>query len=176
MTGTNSPQMSLHRRHTTVRVTCLRYCIFLRKRRALTLHSDMQGPARFKSPGLGSAWEGSVVRTKTSPSIALVIQTMPREHEHHRTRLAHGTCEALRPAAAHDCADVRLWPGALAAQTWRGVLHMRPVSTSSIARELSTACTACVRRCDPPALMIVLMFASGLWLPELGVACSTCAP
>ena len=33
----------------------------------------------------------------------------PREHELHRARLAHGVCEALRPAAARDRVDVHLW-------------------------------------------------------------------
>jgi len=32
----------------------------------------------------------------------------------------------------------------LAARTWRGALHMRPVSTSFIARDLPTACAAFV--------------------------------
>ena len=35
----------------------------------------------------------------------------------------------------------------LAARTWRGALHMRPVRTNFIARDLPTAHA---RRCDPP--------------------------
>ena len=51
------------------------------------------------------------------------------------TPLARCPCLCLRP---------RCWPSVLAARTWHGALHMRPVSTSFIARDLPTACAAFV--------------------------------
>jgi len=51
------------------------------------------------------------------------------------TPLAHCPCLCLRP---------RCWPSVLAAQTWHGALHMRPVSTSFIAHDLPTACATFV--------------------------------
>src|SRR5712691_43554 len=45
----------------------------------------------------------------------------------------------------------------MAARTWRGVLQMRPVSTSSITHELPAVCARC---CDPPPLVIVPIFTS----------------
>ena len=72
------------------------------------------------------------------------------EHALHHVQVVHGVCDALRPTTVCDCANVRLW--ALAARTWHGVLHMRPLSMNSIAYKLPMACA---RRRDPPVLVIV---------------------
>jgi hypothetical protein len=48
-----------------------------------------------------------------------------------------------------------------------------PVSMSTTVHDVPTGvCKADCPRCDLPLLVIVPIFASRLWLPELGVVCS----